>query len=330
MDRQPKERHQASHDRPMPAELLILAPLPDFLMEPLRAAHVCHHAFDAAAREAILHEGAAGTRIRGIVMAGGSAAPVALLERLPQLEIISVFGVGYDGVPVDWCQAHGIRVTNTPDVLTEDVADTAAALVLMTSRRLIAANRYLHAGAWARQGQFPLAHALGGKLAGIVGLGRIGKAIAKRLEAHGMRIAYHGRTRQDVAWEYFGALADLARAADFLVIACPGGAATKHLINAEVLAALGSAGTLINISRGSVVDETALITALQQGVIRAAGLDVFENEPHVPPALLACENAVLLPHLGSGTHETRHAMAALVVENLAAHFTGQPLLTPVC
>ncbi|MBE2287016.1 MAG: 2-hydroxyacid dehydrogenase [Prosthecobacter sp.] len=310
-----------------PTPVLILAPLPDFLLEPLRAAHLCHDYFHATDKEALLAE--VGGQIRAIVMAGGSVAPVALLERLPKLEIISVFGVGYDGVPVDWCREHGIRVTNTPDVLTEDVADTASALVLMTSRNLIAANRFLHAGAWLK-GPFPLAHAVRGKLAGIVGLGRIGKAIAKRLEAHGMRIAYHGRTRQDVTWEFFESLIELAKASDFLIVACPGGGATKHLINAAVLQALGGDGTLINIARGSVVDETALIEALQNGTIRAAGLDVFEDEPRVPEALLRCENAVLLPHLGSGTHETRRAMAALVVDNLAAHVRGKPLLTPVC
>lgn len=310
-----------------PTPVLILAPLPDFLLEPLRAAHLCHDYFHATDKEALLAE--VGEQIRAIVMAGGSVAPVALLERLPKLEIISVFGVGYDGVPVDWCREHGIRVTNTPDVLTEDVADTASALVLMASRNLIAANRFLHAGAWLK-GPFPLAHAVRGKLAGIVGLGRIGKAIAKRLEAHGMRIAYHGRTRQDVTWDYHESLLELAKASDFLVVACPGGGATKHLINAAVLQALGAEGTLINIARGSVVDETALIEALQNGTIRAAGLDVFENEPRVPEALLLCDNAVLLPHLGSGTHETRRAMAALVVDNLAAHVRGKPLLTPVC
>lgn len=296
-------------------------------MHPLRAAYVCHDYFRAEDKAAL--QASVGGQIRGIVMAGSSVAPVALLEQLPKLEIVSVIGVGYDGVPVDWCRAHGIRVTNTPDVLTEDVADIASALVLMTSRRLIAANRYLHAGTWA-QGQFPLAHALRGKLAGIVGLGRIGKAIAHRLEAHGMRIAYHGRTRQEVSWEFFESLIEMARAVDFLTVACPGGAATKHLINAEVLAALGAEGTLINIARGSVVDEAALIAALQSGTIRGAGLDVFEQEPQVPEALIQCDNAVLLPHLGSGTFETRREMARLVVENLAAHFGGRPLLTPVC
>ncbi|MDZ4402305.1 2-hydroxyacid dehydrogenase [Prosthecobacter sp.] len=307
--------------------VLVLAPLPDFLMEPLRAAHVCHDYFHASDKDALLAE--VGTQIRGIVMAGGSVSPVALLEKLPKLEIISMFGVGYDNVPVDWCRAHNVRVTNTPDVLTEDVADTASALVLMTSRRLIAANRYLHAGSWT-QGPFPLAHALRGKLAGIVGLGRIGKAIAQRLEAHGMKIAYHGRTRQEVSWEFLDSLIELARVADFLIVACPGGAKTKHLINAQVLEALGAKGTLINIARGSVVDEAALIVALQRGTIRGAGLDVFEHEPQVPSALMQCENAVLLPHLGSGTHETRRQMARLVVENLAAHVSGKALLTPVC
>ncbi|OYW72007.1 MAG: hydroxyacid dehydrogenase [Verrucomicrobia bacterium 12-59-8] len=307
--------------------VLILAPLPDFLMQPLRAAHVCHDYFDAEDKAGLLAE--VGAEIRGIVQSGGTVLPVSLLEQLPKLEIIGVFGVGYDGVPVDWCQAHGIRVTNTPDVLTEDVADMASALVLMTSRKLVAANRFLHAGAWT-QGPFPLAHALRGKLAGIVGLGRIGKAIAHRLEAHGLRIAYHGRTRQEVPWDYFDSLVAMAQAADFLVVACPGGAATRHLINAEVLTALGTKGTLINIARGSVVDEAALIAALQSGTIRGAGLDVFENEPQVPEALMQCENAVLMPHLGSATHETRAEMARLVVANLAAHFSGQAPLTPVC
>ena len=307
--------------------VLVLAPLPDFLLEPLRAAHGCHDYFHAEDKAALL--ASVGAQIRGIVMSGGSVSPVALLEQLPKLEIISVFGVGYDGVPVDWCRAHGVRVTNTPDVLTEDVADTASALVLMTSRRLIAANRFLHAGSWT-QGAFPLAHAVRGKLAGIVGLGRIGKAIGHRLEAHRMRIAYHGRTRQEVSWEVFDSLIELARAVDFLIVACPGGAATKHLINAAVLQALGAEGTLINIARGSVIDEVALIEALQRGSIRGAGLDVFENEPQVPEALMQCENAVLLPHIGSGTYETRREMARLVVENLAAHSRGEPLLTPVC
>jgi lactate dehydrogenase-like 2-hydroxyacid dehydrogenase len=231
-------------------------------------------------------------------------------------------------VPIPWCQERGIRVTNTPDVLTDDVADIAVALVLMTSRRLVESNRYLHEGRWLG-GAFPLAHALRGKVAGILGLGRIGKAIAQRLEAHGMKIAYHGRKPQNVPWSYFDDLKLLAAESDFLIVACPGGPQTQKLVNAEVLAALGPEGTLINIARGSVVDEAALISALEKGTIRTAGLDVFEDEPRVPAALMNCERAVLLPHVGSATHETRRAMANLVLDNLAAHFSGRELVTPV-
>lgn len=305
--------------------LLLLAPLPDFLLKPLQAAYLCH---DGTVDLGAVIE-AHGGEVRGAVLAGGTQVPVALLERLPQLEILSVFGVGYDGVPVAECQARGLRVTNTPDVLTDDVADIATALVLMTSRRLAEAERYTRAGEWVG-GAFPLAHALRGKMAGILGLGRIGAAIARRLEAHGLRIAYHGRRRQEVAHEFYPELSAMAAAADFLIVACPGGAETRHAVNAEVLAALGPEGTLINIARGSVVDEVALVQALEVGGIRAVGLDVFENEPHVPEALRRHPRAVVLPHVGSGTHETRAAMGALVVENLAAHFAGLPLPTAVC
>lgn len=307
--------------------VLLLAPLPDFLLTPLRQVALCHDYFHAVDKDHLLAE--MGAEIRGIVMAGGSVAPVTLLDQLPALEIISVFGVGYDGVPVEHCRSRGVRVTNTPDVLTDDVADIAVALVLMTSRRLAEAERFVRAEAWSR-GAFPLAHALRGKTAGILGLGRIGAAIAHRLAAHGLSIAYHGRQPQAVNHRYCATLVELANVADFLIVACPGGAKTHHLVNAEVLAALGSRGTLINIARGSVVDQTALITALEQGIIRGAGLDVFENEPQVPAALLTSEKTVLLPHVGSGTHETRQAMADLCVGNVAAHLAGQPLLTPVC
>ncbi|MEQ1751244.1 MAG: 2-hydroxyacid dehydrogenase [Prosthecobacter sp.] len=295
--------------------LLLPVSLPAFLVDPLRAAH---HITEAASPD-----------VRGLVVSGGFTVHELLLTSLPNLEIISVFGVGYDGVPISLCLQRGIHVTNTPDVLTEDVADIATALVLMTSRRLGEAERYARAGSWVK-GAFPLAHALRGKTAGILGLGRIGKAIAQRLLAHGMKVAYHGRQPQAVEYRYCNTLIELAEASDFLIIACPGGSGTKHLINADVLRALGSAGTLINIARGSVVDEAALVQALQAGIIRGAGLDVFENEPHIPAELCACENVILLPHVGSATHETRHGMAQLVVENIYAHFAGEPLLTAVC
>lgn len=310
----------------MPHHLLILAPLPSFLIEPLRACYECHEYHSAADKAAMLDE--CGPLIRGVVGAGGTLYSEAILQQLPQLEIISVFGVGYDGVPLDYCRSRGIQVTNTPDVLTDDVADIAVALVLMTSRKLVAANRFLHAGTW-QQGQFELATALRGKKAGIFGLGRIGKAIAHRLEAFGMKIAYHGRKAQAVPYEFFGSLADFAREVDFLIVACPGGAETRHIINTAILSALGSDGILINIARGSIVDEAALIVALKNRTIKAAGLDVFENEPRVPAELLELDNVVLLPHVGSATRETRGGMADLVVGNLAAYFSGQPLLTPV-
>ncbi|MFM2142890.1 MAG: hypothetical protein RLZZ476_1434 [Verrucomicrobiota bacterium] len=305
----------------MPPAVLLAAPIPDFLRAPLEAAYTCHELKDAAPHYA---------SIRAVVPLGGTVLSTELLDKLPALEIVSVMGVGYDGVPIPYCRQRGIRVTNTPDVLTDDVADIATALVLMTSRRLVESNRHLHEGKWPTAGAFPLAHALRGKTAGILGLGRIGKAIARRLEAHGMKIAYHGRSAQNVPWAYFADLKALAAESDFFIVACPGGPETQKLVDSAILAALGPEGTLINIARGSVVDEAALITALQNGTIRSAGLDVFENEPHVPAELAALDHVVLLPHVGSATHETRRAMANLVIENLAAHFAGKDLLTPVC
>lgn len=311
----------------MKPEILLLSPLPQFLLSPLWETGICHSYFMTEHKDKLLSE--AGVRIRGIVMSGGSQAPVELLEKLPALEIISVFGVGYDGVPVEYCRQRGIHITNTPDVLTDDVADIAVALVLMTSRRLAEAERFARAQQWPR-GPFPLAHSLRGKTAGILGLGRIGRAIAERLVPHGMEIGYYGRHAQaDVPYRYFPSVVTLAEASDFLVIACPGGPSTQHLVNAEVLEALGSKGTVVNIARGSVMDELALIAALAAGTIRGAGLDVFENEPTIPGELLASDRVVVLPHIGSATQETREAMAALCAENVRAHFAGAPLLTPV-
>ena len=312
---------------PPKPDLLVLALLPDFLITPLQDDFTCHEGSRAAARAEVLAESS--VRIRALVGTGGTRYDETLLRQLSALEIIAVIGVGYDGVPLEYCRQHGIHVTNTPDVLTEDVADIALALVLMTSRRLVEASRFLRAGSW-EQGQFGLATKPGGKRAGILGLGRIGKAIARRLEPMGMEIGYHSRKAQEgCTLHFFPSLTELARWCDFLIVACPGGAATRHTVDAEVLAALGGEGTLINIARGSIVDEAALIEALRQHVIKAAGLDVFTDEPHVPAELMSLENVVLLPHVGSATHETRRAMAELVVENLRAHFAGKPLLTPV-
>ena len=306
------------------ADIIVTAPLPPFLYEPLKADYRCHDYVQATDKAAFLT--GCGAAIRGLVQGGGTVTPTTLLDALPALEIISVFGVGYDGVPVDYCRSRDIKVTNTPDVLTDDVADVAVGLVLMTGRGFVRANRYVQAGDWGKRG-FELSSKLAGKTAGILGLGRIGKAIAQRLSAMGMNIAYTGRKPQDVPYRFVPDLKGLAAAANFLIVACPGGAETKNIVNADVLAALGTKGTLVNIARGSIVDEPALVSALQGGVIKAAGLDVFADEPNIPEALLGMENVVLLPHVGSATRETRRAMGDLCKANLDAWFAGKPLPT---
>jgi lactate dehydrogenase-like 2-hydroxyacid dehydrogenase len=308
-------------------EILITASLPPFLRDPLRASYRCHDLVHAADPAALL--AAEGPRVRGLVQSGGTVTPTTLLDELPNLGIISVFGVGYDGVPVDYCRQRGIMVAHTPDVLTDDVADVATALVLMTARGLVAADRFVRSGQWLAGGP-PLTTCLGGKKAGVLGLGRIGRAIARRLEALGMSIAYTTRRPQpDVPWRHVPDLRALAAEVDFLIVACPGGPATSKLVDANVLAALGPKGTLVNIARGSIVDEPALVAALQAGTIRGAGLDVFAAEPNVPAALLALDNVVLLPHVGSATRETRQAMADLCRANLDAWFAGKPVPVPI-
>ena len=305
-------------------DILVTAPLPPFLYQPLKASYVCHDYVQAADKAALLAE--VGPKIRGLVQVCGTVTPESLLDALPYVEIISVFGVGYDGVPSAYCRKRGIKVTNTPDVLTDDVADVAVGLILMTGRGFVQANRFVQAGEWLRRGP-DLTTKLGGRTVGIVGLGRIGKAIAERVEAMQMRVAYTGRKPRDVPWRYTDSVTSLAAIADFLVIACPGGAATRHLVDAGVLAALGTKGTLINIARGSIVDEAALVRALTDGTIKGAGLDVFEDEPNVPQALLALDNVVLLPHVGSATRETRQAMGDLCKANLDQWFADRTVLT---
>ena len=308
----------------MPADILIIAPLPPFLYDPLKAGYRCHDYFQAGDKTALL--AAEGGAIRGLVQGGGTVTATKLLDALPRLEIISVFGVGYDGVPTAYCRQRGIKVTNTPDVLTDDVADVALALILMTGRGFVRLNRFVQAGEWEKRSP-ELTTKLGGRKVGVLGLGRIGKAIAERVAAMGMKVAYTGRNRQNVPYEFFGDLKALASAVDFLVVACPGGDATRHIVNTEVLAALGKKGTLINIARGSIVDEPALVAALQAGTIKAAGLDVFADEPRIPPELMRMENVVLLPHVGSATRETRQAMGDLCKANLDAWFTDKKVLT---
>jgi lactate dehydrogenase-like 2-hydroxyacid dehydrogenase len=268
--------------------------------------------------------------IKGVALRGGLTA--AKMHLLPNLEIVASFGVGYDGVDAVHAAGHGIAVTNTPDVLSDEVADTAVALLLNTVRELPKAEAYLRAGQWAAKGDYPLTRTtLRNRSIGIMGLGRVGLAVAKRLEGFGVSIAYHNRSRRDdVAYAYHPTLEGLAAAVDTLVIVAPGGSSTDKAVNMAVLRALGPDGVLINVGRGTVVDEDALIAALKDGTIRAAGLDVFAREPHVPQGLLDAENAVLLPHVGSGSAHTRNAMGDLLVENLTAWFEGRepPTLVP--
>ena len=308
----------------MPTHIIVTAPLPPFLYEPLKADYLCHDYYQASDKPKLLAENA--DRIRALVQGGQTVTPSTLLDALPKLEIISVFGVGYDGVPVAYCRERGIKVTNTPDVLTEDVADVALGLILITGRGFVRLNRFLQACEWEKRPP-ELTTKLGGKKVGVLGLGRIGRAIAERVAAMGMHIAYTGRRPQDVPYEFIADLKSLAAAVDFLVVACPGGEATKNIVNADVLAALGKKGTLINIARGSIVDEPALVRALQSGTIKGAGLDVFAEEPHVPHELFSMDNVVLLPHVGSATAETRKAMGDLCKANLDAYFSGNKVLT---
>ena len=253
------------------------------------------------------------------------------MQALPRLEIVANFGVGYDAVDSRHAGANGIMVTNTPDVLTEEVADTAIGLLLNTVRELSAAEAYMRAGNWSAKGNYRLTPlTLRGRTAGIFGMGRIGQAIAKRLEAFGVAVHYHNRRRAEgLDFPYHATLADLARAVDILIVVVPGGAATQNAVNAEVLSALGPNGVLINIGRGSTVDEDALIAAMTNGVIGAAGLDVFDNEPHVRAELFCLPNTVLLPHVGSASVHTRKAMGDLCVDNLVSWFSGKGAITPV-
>lgn len=272
-------------------------------------------------------------QIRAIAASGESKVGAELIAQLPNLKIIAVMGVGYDGVDVAAAKARGVVVTHTPDVLNDDVADLAIGLMLCAARQLPAADRYVRAGQWASSGPMPLARKMSGARLGIVGMGRIGQAIATRALAFGMPVAYTARSaKAGLPHRYLPNARALAAESDFLVVITPGGAATRKLIDAEVLAALGKGrgeGILVNVARGSVCDEAAVIEALEQGVIAGAALDVFENEPNVPERLCALPHVVLVPHIGSATTATRQAMADLAHANLTSCFAGQPLKTPV-
>ena len=313
------------------ADVLVLAPLaPSDIMDELESRFNCHHVWKrpSVERPAFIDE--VGGSVRAVVSDGGLGIRGELVDLLPRLEIVALNGVGVDAVDFAATRARGIHVTNTPDVLTDDVADLAVGLIFAVARQLPMVDRYVRQGRWKSGDPLPLPHGLKGKTVGIFGFGRIGQAIASRLGVFGMTVHYY---QPNVVAQAQVARVDslkvLASESDYLVVCAPAKPSTTHVVNDEILAALGPAGTLVNISRGSLVDEDALVVALRQGRLGAAALDVFADEPQVPDALCPMDNVVLTPHVGSMTVETRRAMGRLVLDNLTAHFSDKPLLSLV-
>lgn len=317
----------------MSVHVLQIGPMAQPVEAALNDSYTVHRYWEAADQDALLAQ--VGPQIRGVATSGDRGCSRAIMEQLPNLEIIANYGVGYDSVDVEAARERKVRVTNTPSVLDDAVAEITLGLMIALCRRIPQADQFVRQGHWGAgsgdwAGGFPLTGELTGKTAGILGLGRIGKEIATRLQAFKMQVVYHGRSRQaHTPYPYYGDLVEMARAVDWLIVMAPGGAATQNIVNAEVMAALGPEGALVNMARGSLVDEPALIEALQSGKLGGAALDVFAAEPHVPEAFWSMENVVLSPHQGSATHKTRGGMGDLVVANLAAHFAGRPLLTQV-
>jgi lactate dehydrogenase-like 2-hydroxyacid dehydrogenase len=310
------------------ADVVMFGPKPIIEDALTKAGLQLHKAWAAPDQEAFVASIA--PRVRAIAaVAGHGPVDGALMARFPRLEIVSSFGVGYDHIDAKWAGQHGVIVTNTPDVLNEEVADIALGLTLATVRHLPQAEKYLRAGNWPKHGDYQLTPSLRDRTAGIVGMGRIGKAIARRLDAMKVPVVYHSRRPADVPYRHYPNIVDMARDVTLMIVITPGGAATKNLVNAEVLKALGPEGILINVARGSVVDEAALIQALKDKTILSAGLDVFANEPSVPQELIDMEHVVLLPHVGSASHATRRAMDQLVADNIISWFAGKGALTPV-
>ena len=304
-------------------------PYPDWDQIPLDAAFASKRLFDVPAPEAVVAE--FGQQVRGIATRGELGADATLINACPNLEIICVYGVGFDAVDIGLCRERGIRVTNTPDVLTGDVADLGVAMMLCQSRGMIGAENWVRNGDWQSKGLYGLQRRVFGRKAGIIGLGRIGFEVAKRLAGFDMDIAYTDVEAKDYApdWAFMPDALALAAHADFLFVTLAASAKTRHFVGQEMIEAVGSDGMIINISRASNIDEAALIAALKSGALGAAALDVFENEPQLDPAFLKLDNVLLQPHHASGTIETRKAMGKLMRDNLTAHFAGEPLLTPV-
>jgi lactate dehydrogenase-like 2-hydroxyacid dehydrogenase len=311
----------------MKYEIVITAQGHKGTLERLQNEFTATKLWEAADRDATLK--AAATRVRALAHFGHSKVDGKLMDALPKLELISNFGVGVDQIDLEAAKKRNIIVSNTPDVLNECVADCALALILNTLRKFPQSEAYLRSGYWPTRGPYPLTTSLGGKTLGILGLGRIGEAIAQRAQSFGMKIRYHNRNRKNVPYPYDADPVALAKNSDVLLAVTPGGAGTAKLVNAKVLDALGPQGYLVNVARGSVVDELVLLRYLQEKKIAGAGLDVYEHEPKVPAEFYALDNAVLFPHVASATVETRKAMGDLQVENLHLHFAGKPVKTPV-
>ena len=309
--------------------ILQTGPYPDWDQEPLDAAFDMHRLFEAKDAAAVLEN--VGSDVRAIATRGELGADRAMIAACPKLEMIAVYGVGYDAVDLVACKEQGIAVTNTPDVLTEDVADLGVAMMLCQSRAMVGAETWVRDGSWAAKGLYPLQRRVFGRKAGILGLGRIGFEIGKRLAGFGMDIAYSDVAPKDYApdWTFLSEPVALAEHSDFLFVTVAASDATRHIVGVDVLNALGADGMVINISRAANIDEEALIAALSSGTIGSAALDVFAGEPALDPRFLKLDNVLLQPHHASGTIETRQAMGKLLRDNLTAHFSGQPLLTPV-
>ena len=309
--------------------ILQVGPYPEWDQGPLDAAFHIHRYFEAADKASFLIE--VGPEVRGIATRGELGANAAMIAACPHLEVISVYGVGYDAVDLEAARDRGIWVTNTPDVLTNDVADLGVAMMLLQSRGMIGAESWVRDGSWAAKGLYPLQRRVWGKRAGVLGLGRIGFEVAKRLAGFDLEIAYSdvGPKEYSKGWEFIADPVALAARSDFLFVTLAASAATRHIVGAKVIEALGPQGMLINVSRASNIDEEALLTALEAGKLGSAALDVFEGEPKLNPRFLALSNVLVQPHHASGTYETRAAMGKLVRDNLTAHFAGRPLLTLV-
>lgn len=311
----------------MKPKVLQIAPMMPHVEAALEAAYELHQLWRAEDRQGLLS--AQGAAIRAVATDGHNGCPADVFDACTGLEIVSSYGVGYDAIDTAACKARGVKVTNTPDVLNDAMAEIALGLMIALCRRLPQADLYTREGRWPN-GNFALTGELTGKTVGILGLGRIGKEIARRCQAFKMQVVYHGRRVQPhEPYPYYADLVAMARDVDWLVVIAPGSAATNGLVSREVMEALGPEGALVNVARGSLVDEPAMVDLLAAGGLGAAALDVFADEPRVPEALFGLENVVLSPHQGSATHKTRTAMGDLVVQNLAAHFAGDPLITPV-